>query len=55
MCSSDLPHALSALKIDPAKADLIAAMAVEDPSAGGNPIKLDVAATRRIFDEAMAG
>ncbi|QUD88307.1 iron-containing alcohol dehydrogenase [Phenylobacterium montanum] len=50
-----IPHALSALKVDPAKADLIAAMAVEDPSAGGNPIKLDVAATRRIFDEAMAG
>ncbi len=50
-----IPHALSALNVDPAKADLIAAMAVDDPSAGGNPIKLDVTATRRIFDEAMAG
>lgn len=49
-----VPGALSALPIDPAKADLIARMAVDDPSAGGNPIKLDVAATRRIFDEAMA-
>lgn len=50
-----IPHALSALNIDAGKADLIATMAVDDPSAGGNPIKLDVAATRRIFDEAMAG
>jgi len=50
-----IPHTLAALKIDADKADLIAAMAVDDPSAGGNPIKLDVAATRRIFDEAMAG
>ena len=50
-----IPHALSALKIDAGQADRIAAMAVDDPSAGGNPIKLDVAATRRIFDEAMAG
>ncbi len=50
-----IPHALAALKVDPTQADLIATMAVDDPSAGGNPIKLDVIATRRIFDEAMAG
>ena len=46
---------MAALDLDPSRADLIAAMAVEDPSAGGNPIKLDVAAARRIFDAAMAG
>jgi alcohol dehydrogenase class IV len=50
-----IPHALSALPVDPGKADLIAAMAVDDPSAGGNPVKLDVIATRHIFDAAMAG
>jgi alcohol dehydrogenase class IV len=50
-----IPHALSALNIDPAKADMIARMAVDDPSAGGNPVKLDVTATRHIFDAAMAG
>jgi alcohol dehydrogenase class IV len=50
-----IPHALTALNIDPAKAELIAAMAVVDPSASGNPIPLDAAATRRIFDAAMAG
>ena len=50
-----IAHTLAQIGVDPARADLIATMAVDDPSAGGNPIKLDVAATRRIFDAAMAG
>ncbi len=50
-----IPHTLAELNVDPEKAGLIAAMAVDDPSAAGNPIQLDVAATRAIFDHAMAG
>ena len=50
-----IAHTLAQIGVDPARADLIATMAVDDPSAGDNPIKLDVAATRRIFDAAMAG
>jgi alcohol dehydrogenase class IV len=50
-----IPHTLAGLNVDPGQAELIAAMAVEDPSAGGNPIELDAAGARRIFDAAMAG
>ena len=48
-------HTLREIGVDAGQAELIAAMAVEDPSAGGNPVVLDMVATRRIFDAAMAG
>jgi alcohol dehydrogenase class IV len=50
-----VPHTLRELGVDNAKADLIATMAVADPSAGGNPVTLDVKATRAIFDAAYTG
>ncbi len=50
-----VPHTLRELGVDNAKADLVATMAVADPSAGGNPIALDVKATRAIFDAAYNG
>jgi alcohol dehydrogenase class IV len=50
-----VPHTLRELGVDAAKADLVATMAVADPSAGGNPVVLDVKATRAIFDAAYAG
>jgi alcohol dehydrogenase class IV len=50
-----VPHTLRELGVDNAKGDLIATMAVADPSAGGNPIALDEKATRAIFDAAWAG
>jgi alcohol dehydrogenase class IV len=50
-----VPHTLRELGVDNAKADLVATMAVADPSAGGNPVALDVKATRAIFDAAYTG
>ncbi len=48
-----IPHTLKGLKVDDAKAKLIAEMAIVDPTASGNPIALDVAGARRIFDMAL--
>jgi len=50
-----VPHTLVALGVPLDKADLIAEMAVVDPSAGGNPVKLTKEAARRIFDHAASG
>ena len=50
-----VPHTLEGLKVTGDKADIIAAMAPKDPTAGGNPIALDDRAARRIFDAAMNG
>lgn len=46
-----VPHGLKGLsaEIDPAAADEIAAMAVVDPTAGGNPVPLDEAGARALF------
>jgi alcohol dehydrogenase len=38
-----------------AKADLIAEMAVVDPTAGGNPVPLTKEGARQIFDAALRG
>ncbi len=50
-----VPHTLRALGVDASRAELIAEMAVADPSAGGNPLPLDIKATRAIFDAAWSG
>jgi alcohol dehydrogenase len=50
-----VPHTLAGLKVGAENADKIAQMAPEDPTAGGNPVPLDTAAARRIFDAALAG
>jgi alcohol dehydrogenase len=50
-----VPHTLAGLKVDGKQADLIAKMAPDDPTAGGNPVKLDTAGARRIFDAALEG
>ncbi|WP_108659069.1 iron-containing alcohol dehydrogenase [Acuticoccus kandeliae] len=47
-----IPHGLKGLGIDDAKADMIAEMAAVDPTAGGNPVPLDVAGAREIFRRA---
>jgi alcohol dehydrogenase class IV len=49
------PHTLAALKVDGARIEEIAAAAEVDPTAGGNPVKLDAAAARRIFAAALEG
>jgi alcohol dehydrogenase class IV len=50
-----IPHTLKGLKVDDAQSKLIADMAIVDPTAGGNPIALDVQGARRIFDAALNG
>ncbi|MCY1361905.1 1,3-propanediol dehydrogenase [compost metagenome] len=50
-----VPHTLAELGVDNGQAELIAKMAVVDPSAGGNPRPLSEADTAAIFAAAMAG
>jgi len=51
----EIPHSLSAIGIDDRQADTVATMAQQDPSAGGNPIRFDASAYRRIFLDAVSG
>ena len=50
-----VPHTLEGLNVDAGRRDLIAEMAIVDPTAGGNPVPLTKEAALRIFDAAMAG
>jgi alcohol dehydrogenase len=50
-----IPHTLAGLKVGDDKIDLIVKMAPEDPTAGGNPVKLDRRAARTIFMRALEG
>ncbi len=50
-----IPHTLAALNIDDTKAATVAQMAVEDPSAGGNPISFTADEYRQIFLNAIQG
>lgn len=51
----EVPHTLGALGVDDKQADLIAEMAIVDPSAGGNPIPLTLEGAREIFAAASLG
>lgn len=50
-----VPHALSGLNVDNAKRELIAEMAIVDPTAGGNPVELTKDGALAILDKAMSG
>ena len=50
-----VPHTLAGLGVDDAKFDLMSTMAPEDPTAGGNPVPLDKASARKLFEQALAG
>ena len=50
-----VPDTLVELGVDPGAGSDIAAAAVEDPSAGGNPVPVDRALAERIFDAACSG
>ena len=50
-----VPHTLAGLKVDGARRDLIAEMAIVDPTAGGNPVPLTKQGALQIFDAAMEG
>ncbi len=50
-----IPHSLAELGIDDSRADEIVAMALEDPTAPGNPVPLEAAPLRRLFEDSIAG
>lgn len=50
-----VPHTLPDLGVDDRQATLIATMAVQDPSAGGNPVALTEAGAAAIFGAASVG
>ncbi len=50
-----LPELIKGLKMDSKRKDEIAAMAVEDPSTGSNPVKLTKKAARTLLDNAISG
>ncbi len=50
-----VPHTLAGLGVDDAKFDLMSQMAPNDPTAGGNPVPIDAAACRRLYEAALAG
>jgi alcohol dehydrogenase class IV len=50
-----VPHTLAGLHVGDDKLDRIAAMAPQDPSAGGNPVPFDRRAARTIFKRALEG
>jgi alcohol dehydrogenase len=50
-----IPETLGGLKIDDSRLDLIADMAVVDPTAGGNPVELTKDGVKTIFRNALAG
>ncbi|ASP36874.1 iron-containing alcohol dehydrogenase [Labrenzia sp. VG12] len=51
----DVPHTLGGLNVDDGKRELIAEMAIVDPTAGGNPVELTKDGALEIFDKAQAG
>jgi alcohol dehydrogenase class IV len=50
-----VPHTLAGLGVDDARFDLMSRMAPKDPTAGGNPVPIDEAACRRLYEAAAAG
>src|SRR5690554_805745 len=50
-----IPHTLDRIGVDDARFDEMAAMAVEDPTAGGNPRALTVADARDLYERALEG
>jgi alcohol dehydrogenase class IV len=50
-----IPHTLAEINIDDEQAEIIGKMAVEDPSAGGNPISFSAEQYQQIFTNAVNG
>jgi len=50
-----IPADLGGLKVDGGKVDTIAEMAVVDPTAGGNPIRLTKDKSKKVFEAALSG
>lgn len=47
----DVPQGFRLLGVERERLDELAALAAEDPSCGGNPVPLDLAALRRLYEE----
>jgi alcohol dehydrogenase len=50
-----VPHTLKDLGVDDKRFDLMSEMAPKDPTAGGNPVPLDAAASRKLYEKAYSG
>lgn len=50
-----IPDTLAGLKVDDARFELMAKMAVKDPTAGGNPVKLTRAGALKLYARALEG
>jgi alcohol dehydrogenase class IV len=50
-----VPHTLKDFGVDDKKFQLLSEMAPNDPTAGGNPIPIDAAACRKLYEAAYAG
>jgi alcohol dehydrogenase class IV len=50
-----IPHSLAELGVDDSRTEEIVAMALEDPTAPTNPVPLEAAPLRRLFEDALAG
>src|SRR5690606_25522771 len=50
-----VPHTLAGLGVDGSKFDIMSRMAPKDPTAGGNPVPLDEAASRELYEKALSG
>ncbi|MBW6506591.1 MAG: iron-containing alcohol dehydrogenase [Rhodobacteraceae bacterium] len=48
-----IPANLTAMGVKPADLDMLTEMALEDPSCGGNPVKMTKRNTRKLFDACM--
>lgn len=51
----DVPHTLKEFGVDEQRFDLMAKMAPQDPTAGGNPVPLTEASARGLFEKAYRG
>ncbi len=50
-----IPHTLAGIGIDETQAETVGKMAVEDPSAGGNPISFNAGQYQQVFVNAVKG
>jgi alcohol dehydrogenase class IV len=50
-----IPHTLAGIDIDDVQAETVGKMAVEDPSAGGNPVSFSTTQYQQIFKNAVSG
>lgn len=51
----DIPHTLADLGVEAGDLDRLAEMAAADPTAGANPVPLDVTKLRQLFEDAFGG